>query len=104
MKFRNPLNGYEEKARCPWLWCLMFGSLYFAVRGIWSHAVISLVFAVTTGGVSWIIYPFFASGIVRKNYLRRGWEQIHKGDLVMSPEDYREPRFDSSSTGAVDRL
>ena len=29
-----------------------------------------------TFGVSWVIYPFFASKIMRSHYLRRGWVEI----------------------------
>ena len=86
MQFRNPLNSYEEKSSFPWLWCLCFGSLYFAFKGIWTHAVISLVLVKLTHGVSWFIYPFFAPSIVRKHYLRRGWDNVQKGG--------REPKLE----------
>jgi hypothetical protein len=76
MRFKNPDNGYEESANHPWLWTLIFGFIYFAVKGIWTHAVISFVLAVATAGLSWIAYPFFANGIVRRHYLRRGWREI----------------------------
>jgi hypothetical protein len=76
MKFRNPTNGYEETAYAPALWCLLFGTLYFAAKGIWGHAFISLVLACCTGGLSWLIYPFAARGIVEGHYLRRGWQKI----------------------------
>ena len=33
-RFRNPANGYEEEVGTPWIWCLLFGCIYFAVRGI----------------------------------------------------------------------
>jgi len=33
--------------------------------------------AILTIGVSWLIYPFFASSIIRKNYLRKGWTQVN---------------------------
>jgi hypothetical protein len=70
------MNSYVENASCPWLWVLVFGFFYFAVKGIWSHAVISLVLAICTAGISWLIYPFFASGILEKYYLRKGWTRI----------------------------
>lgn len=74
MKFRNPSNGYtKETSSLAWLWTLLFGSIYFAVKGIWPHVVASLFLGLLTCGISWLIYPFFASSIIRKNYLRRGW-------------------------------
>jgi hypothetical protein len=84
MRFKNPDNGYEESANHPWLWTLIFGFIYFAVKGIWTHAVISFVLVTglgvpTAGGgaiLVWIVYPFFANGIVRRHYLRRGWREV----------------------------
>jgi len=77
MIFENTQNGYRETASgFAWLWCLLFGFLYFAVKGIWTHAVASFVLALLTWGVSWLIYPFFANGIVRTSYLKRGWRPV----------------------------
>jgi len=76
MRFRNPANGYEENANHPGLWCLLFGPVYFAAKGIWSHMVASLLLAVVTGGISWLIYPFLARKFVRADYLRRGWIEV----------------------------
>lgn len=72
MTFKNDKN-FVEDSSIPFLWCLLFGFIYFIYKGIWTHAVISLLLAIVTAGVSWIIYPFFASEIVRNKYLRDGW-------------------------------
>ena len=76
MKFRNPTNGYVEDVQSPGLWTLLCGFLYFASRGVWTHAVAGLVLAVCTYGISWLIYPFFASAIIRSHYLRKGWVEV----------------------------
>ncbi len=76
MRFKNPLNGYVEEVTAPWLWTLLFGTIYFAVRGVWTHAVVSLIFAVCTAGISWLIYPFFATGIFRRYYLQKVWIEV----------------------------
>ena len=73
MHFRNPANGYEETLNVPFLWALLFGFLYFAAKGVWTHAVVSFLLAFITCGFSWLIYPFFARKVVRANYLRKGW-------------------------------
>lgn len=75
MTFKNK-NNYTETSKVPFLGCLIFGFLYFAYKGIWRHALISFVLAILTGGLAWLVYPFFASGIVRNNYLRNGWEEV----------------------------
>jgi hypothetical protein len=72
-KFRHPTNGYTEAVGTAWLWCLLFGCIYFAIKGIWTHAVAAFVLALLTFGLSWLVYPFFARGIVEKHYLRSGW-------------------------------
>ena len=33
----------------------------------------ALLAAIVTGGLSWLVYPFFAKGIMRTHYLRKGW-------------------------------
>lgn len=89
MRFQNPSNDYEETARLPGLWCLLFGPLYFATRGIVSHAIASLLLAIVTAGVSWFIYPFFARQIVEKHYLRNGWIPVTSSVAPQGDSGYR---------------
>lgn len=70
---RNPANDYEEEIGTLWLWCLLFGCIYFAARGVWTHAVAALLLAIFKVGFSWLIYPLFARQIIETHYLRRGW-------------------------------
>ena len=76
MTFANRSNGYNEVCSAPWLWTLLFGTIYFAVKGVWTHVVASLLLAIPTYGLSWLVYPFFANGIVRRHYLRKGWIEL----------------------------
>jgi hypothetical protein len=76
MTFKNLQNNYEESSYLCWLWCLLFGGLYFAVKGVWTHFFIAFLLAILTGGISWIIYPFFAGSIIRKHYMRKGWVEV----------------------------
>lgn len=76
MTFRNPTNGYVDEVSKPALWVLLFGFFYFAVKGVWTHAIAGLFLACITSGISWFIYPFFAQGIMRTHYLRKGWTEI----------------------------
>ena len=73
MRFKNPSNGYIETVSCPWLWALLFGPIYFAVKGVWTHFVAGIMLGMFTFGVSWFFYPFFAGGIIRNHYLSKGW-------------------------------
>jgi len=71
-RYRNPINDHVEEVENAGLWCLLFGSFYFAYKEVWTHAVISFV-ALLTFGISWFIYPFFAREVVERSYLQRGW-------------------------------
>lgn len=82
--FRNPANGYVEEVRLAWFWSLLFGFFYFAVKGIWTHAVAGLVLALLTFGISWLVYPFFAQQIVERHYLRRGWIPVEARNSIQT--------------------
>jgi len=76
MWFKNPQNGYTEGIANAWVWALLFGCLYFAIKGVWTHAIVGLILAIMTMGLSWLIYPFFTDSIMRKHYLRSGWVEL----------------------------
>ena len=77
MQFENPSNGYRESiSGLTWLWALIFGALYFAYKGIWRHFVIGLILGIFTFGISWLLYPFFAKGIVVNHYNKQGWIEV----------------------------
>ena len=79
MQFRNPSNNYVESSGSAftWLWCLLFGPLYFLVKGNIFHAILSFVLALFTLGISHLLYPFFVYGINRRRYLRDGWVPVN---------------------------
>lgn len=71
--FINPQNHHQEDVGIAWLWALLFGPIYFAYKRCYGHALISLVLASISMGLSSVIYAFFAHNIVRNNYLTKGW-------------------------------
>jgi peptidoglycan biosynthesis protein MviN/MurJ (putative lipid II flippase) len=73
MVFKHLSTERIESASCPWLWTLLFGPLYFALKGVWSHVFISIVVAALTSGFSTIIYPLFSNKIIEKHYMDSGW-------------------------------
>jgi hypothetical protein len=74
--FKNPRTGDQVSIENAALWTFLFGPLYFAHRGIWSHAGISFVVAIVTSGIGWLVYPFFARGIIRKHLLAQSWTAV----------------------------
>lgn len=76
MTFRHPLNNYTVTPGIPFLWCLLFGPLYFIKHGAWGQALIVFVVAVGTMGFAWFVLPFFAKGMIRTAYLSKGWIEV----------------------------
>jgi hypothetical protein len=61
---------------------------YFIVKGIWVHAIViallwfAFLGSLGPGGIVvmlfvWIGYAAAANGIVRKAYLRKGWNEVN---------------------------
>jgi hypothetical protein len=48
MRFENPASGYVEDISYAPIWCLLFGFVYFAAKGVWTHAVGGAVLAIST--------------------------------------------------------
>ena len=40
--FRNPANGHIERIDGAWAWVLLFGCIYFAAKGVWTHVLTML--------------------------------------------------------------
>ena len=78
MMFKNPANGYTEKGygALTWLWVLLFGPLYWAVKGVWSHFIAHILLSLATLGVAHFVYPFFTYSILRGHYGKKGWEMV----------------------------
>ena len=73
LRFRNPQSGFVETVTYPFLWTPLFGTFYFMVKRVWVHALLSFILSIVTFGLSWLVYPFVAKGIITKDYLRNGW-------------------------------
>ena len=73
-RYTNPVNDYMESfgSVSAFFATLIFGPFYFLYRKVWVHAIISALLADPTDGLSWVIYPFFIKGILRKHYLSKG--------------------------------
>ena len=80
MKFRDPANNNVETFETQGLYAFLFGPLYFLSKGARGHALISVVLAIMTFGMSWIVCAFAAMGIIRTMYLRRGWVEVMNGN------------------------
>jgi len=71
---RNAASGVEREVLggLHRLWCLLFGWIYYAFKGMWGWAVLSFV---TFNGLV-IGFPLYNRTIVRKSYEDKGWSII----------------------------
>ncbi|MCF0065100.1 hypothetical protein MUK70_06455 [Dyadobacter chenwenxiniae] len=71
--FENPFNGYVATVTTPFsfLLCIIFGPLYFLMKGNFKHFLLSAILACCTYGISWVIYPFSVYEINQGHYLKR---------------------------------
>lgn len=54
----------KKKRKVDWLLTLLFSWIYFLVKGWAKAAVVALLLSVLTGGLAWLIIPFFAQSFV----------------------------------------
>jgi hypothetical protein len=71
--FKHPRTGERVDITYALAYTFLFGMFYFAVRGVWTHVIFSSALAIMTSGISWLIYPFFAKGILRRHLIRQGF-------------------------------
>jgi hypothetical protein len=76
--FKNPANDHEEDCRGAFLWCFVFGPFYLGYKGLWGWAFLSILAAVATFGLFWLILPFFVEPALRKHFLHKGWKEVEK--------------------------
>lgn len=76
MQFEHPANGHMEEVDGAWFYTLLFGCFYLGYKNAWGAAVLAFATAFFTGGLAWLVMPFFAEDVIRKSYLRRGWKEL----------------------------
>jgi hypothetical protein len=87
--FKNPSNNHMEMVPAlAWLWMLLFGAIYLAVKGLWGHFAIWILIifglGVITAGPGAMVampilsigYAFAIQGILTGSYLRKGWVEV----------------------------
>lgn len=86
-KFVNPANGrVEEIPGMVFIGSLMFGPLFYLLRGIWPHGVgflllTAILFYIGGGAILvlaivWLLYAISAREIIRNDMMRRGWIEV----------------------------
>jgi hypothetical protein len=75
--YRNPANGYKvtDGGKFTWLWCALFGPLYFAKRGNIAWIFITLILNIFTFGFASIVIAFWARKINQNHLLMKGFKE-----------------------------
>ena len=55
---------------------LFFGIFVPLVRGDWKYFFLSLIAAIFTAGVSWLVFPFFYNKLYLNDLLNSGYEIV----------------------------
>lgn len=82
VKLRNPSNGLTKQ--CPVgfsVTTLFFGFFVPVARGWFGYAAISVLVAMVTFGLSWLVYPFIINRHYVRHLIEKGYQPISERDL-----------------------
>ena len=75
-KLRNA-NGVTKEVKKGFSWTMLFFGVFVPlVRGDWKWFLISLVAAIFTGGITWLVFPFFYNKLYLNDLLNSGYEIV----------------------------
>ena len=97
MLFKHPSNDYTEEVAIGFYrsWVLLFGPVYWAVKGVWKHVVLYVFLFFPTAGLVHLAYPFFAKSILRKHYLQNGWIEVARKATAEEIDQQRQRTMDA---------
>ena len=73
--YKHPEHDYSESfGKITWVWVFLFGPIFWAVKGVWTHFAAHLLLAIITLGIAHLIYPFFTYKILHNHYRKLGWK------------------------------
>ncbi len=85
-RFRNPANGYAVSVTpLSVLGAFLLGPIWFALQGLWAHALIELAAILLISGfflfwpllaVVWVLYALAAPFLLSRFLLRNGWQRV----------------------------
>ena len=70
----HPSNGSPIEIWEGFSWpCLFLGFIWYVFKGLWGWALIALILAFVSFGLSWLVFPFFANAQYAKALMERGY-------------------------------
>lgn len=80
-KLYHPLNNHPEEIYEGFSWpCLLFGCMWYLVKGMFGWAIVNFLVAFFTFGISLLIFPFFANNHRKESLLKKGYLANPKED------------------------
>lgn len=75
-KLRNA-NGVTKEVKKGFSFTMLFFGVFVPlVRGDWKYFIISLIAAIVTSGISWLIFPFCYNKLYLNDLLNSGYEIV----------------------------
>ena len=70
----HPTNGYAITIYKGFNWPVLFvGGIWYIAKGMYGWAIGSIILAVVTFGISWIVFPFVANYQYKDFLLQQGY-------------------------------
>lgn len=70
-------NGVTKEVKQGFSWTMLFFGVFVPLtRGDWKWFLISLVAAIVTSGLSWLVFPFFYNKLYLNDLLNSGYKII----------------------------
>ena len=70
-------NGVRKQVKKGFSWTMLFFGIFVPlVRGDWKWFFITLVAALVTSGISWLVFPFFYNKLYLNDLLNSGYEIV----------------------------
>ena len=86
-KAYHPVNGSIEEVWEGFSWpCLFLGFIWYIYKGMWGWGLIALIVAMSTFGISWLVFPFYSNAQHIQSLKKRGYlsEQQWKDKQAVS--------------------
>lgn len=82
MMLKNQIGATKEiKTGFSWT-TLFFGCFPAMFRGDWKWAIIMILAAIVTSGISWLIFPFFYNRLYIKDLLNNGYRPLDDNGIA----------------------
>lgn len=70
-------NGVRKEVKKGFSWTMLFFGIFVPmVRGDWKWFIITLIAAMVTAGLSWLIFPFFYNRLYLDDLLNGGYKIV----------------------------